>query len=447
VGGDQTNALAAIRSGNLADYFTNTAPLTAAAPIWFELKSLTGEVAMVSETGAYSETTCEPRLPGAFSFMPEAAIAIPFTESQRQVASGDMNGDGRMDLVYNERRSSAGGVNRVHVALAGAGGGYSLAAPSTSPADPAAGWENFQMLVADVDGDGRDDLAWNHRGTNNVVYVAMSSGDGTFEWREPQVHPNNGWAAYAVAAGDVNGDGKTDLLWSIRAADRMRVYAGIAQPDSTFTMVNEFTDRLGNHTGYGPPVIAKVDGNSTGDVVHNRVNADENVTVMQRIQPDGSFSTISHNHLLSGWSGYKTLVADIDGQNADDLVFVRSLADKLHIHRAINGGAGAFTRPAVQSMDANHLLLPFMGDVNDDGRADLILLQDQGVENKVWVGYGTTGGTFDFPAGAQTSPFTPGTGWPSFDRIFIGDVNGDGKDDIVWTNASASARIYVALAQ
>jgi hypothetical protein len=34
-----------------------------------------------------------------------------------------------------------------------------------------------------------------------------------------------------------------------------------------------------------------------------------------------------------------------------------------------------------------------------------------------------------------------------FDQIFVGDVSGDGKADIVWTNPSSDARIFVALAK
>jgi hypothetical protein len=38
-------------------------------------------------------------------------------------------------------------------------------------------------------------------------------------------------------------------------------------------------------------------------------------------------------------------------------------------------------------------------------------------------------------------------GWGPFDQVFVGDVNGDGKDDVVWTNPSSDTRIYVALSK
>ena len=61
------------------------------------------------------------------------------------------------------------------------------------------------------------------------------------------------------------------------------------------------------------------------------------------------------------------------------------------------------------------------------------------------VGFGTANGDFAFPAGSQVHPTVPGVGWQPYDQKFVGDVNGDGKADIVWTNASSDARIFVAL--
>lgn len=451
VGGDQANALNAIKSGRLADYFTDVAPLTSAAPIWFELKSLTGEVAMVSEAGTYTESTCVPQLPGTFDFEPEITIAVPFTAgTQRDVQRADVNGDGRLDLVYNELRSAAP-LNRVHVALGTAGGGFTLAAAATSPHAPTEGWANYDLLVLDVDGDGRDDLAWNHRGTNNVVYVAMSDGAGGFTFGARKVHVNNGWGNYHVTAGDLDGDGRGDLLWSSRTATLVRVYPGFALGDSSFTMTSNYTDRAGNWAPYAAPIISRVDGDAYGDLVFSNISSASNHTYVARFTPGGPLGTFAwavHSRAEGGWAGYQLLVGDIDGANSRDLVWVRSSASSVAIHRSMNSGSGTFASLLPhQAVAVEHAVRAHLGDVNNDGRADVVLVTGDAPGSRVRVGFGTGSGILSFATGPQDSPHVPGTGWASYDRIFVGDVNGDGKDDVVWTNASSDARIYVAVAK
>lgn len=458
VGGDQQNALNAIRSGQLADYFTDTAPLTSAAPLWFELKSLTGEVAQVSEPGEYTVTTCTPKLPGTFDYQAEQMLTIPFTAgTQRQVVPADVNGDGRMDLVYNERQS-APSLNRVHVAVAGGAGTYTLAAPATHTASPSQGWESFELLAADVDGDGRDDLVWNHRGTNNVVYAGMSHGDGSFTWRAEQVHEASGWSPYDVTTGDLNGDGRTDLLWNNRGSTTvMRTYFGLARDDSTFSMHPNFVDRSGNYTGYRPPLVGNFNGDPYGDIVLNAVGASYNNTYVARFTPTSdSTGTLSWASPLvrseSGWQDYQWVIGDVDGVNGTDLIWVNgSRQDTVWIHRALNTGSGTFTVPTDPKLQQVFMTgsgsLAYVADFNNDGRSDLLINRRSSSVNELIVGFGTAGGSFTFPAGLQEHQDTPTAGWATYDQVFVADVNSDGKADIIWTTPASDARVYVALAK
>jgi hypothetical protein len=459
VGGDQSNALKAIQSGQLSDYFTNTAPLTSAAPLWFELKTLTGQVAEVSEPGAYTRTTCTPKLPGTFDFRGAQSLAIDFTPgTERYTLQADVNGDRMMDLVFDELSTSPS-LNIVHVALANGDGSFSAQPPDTAAVSAPEGWENFTLLTLDMNGDGRADLVWNDLSdTNNVVYAATSNGNGSFAFRPRQDLPATGWNTYRVLAGDLNNDGRGDLIWTDLGynSSRIRTYFGMARADSSFAMHYQYVDQPGDYTGYETVATAQMDGVGGEDLVINDLNASGNQTHANIFTPTSDTTgTLTLRTLASytgnGWVPYITRFGNIDGKNGTDAVFVRSTyPGNLNgaIHRLLNNGDGTFTPQSYQTAALSaDPLMPYLADFNNDGRDDILLNHRSADTNQVLVGFGTSAGQFTFPSGIQEPSQTPTEGWAVYDVVFVGDVTGDGKADVVWTNPSSATLVYVAVSK
>src|SRR5438552_14993106 len=77
----------------------------------------------------------------------------------------------------------------------------------------AGSWLVFSVAAADVNGDGKADLLvanWSASASGARVGVLLGNGDGTFQ---PAVtYRSGGVTALSVAVADVNGDGKPDLL-------------------------------------------------------------------------------------------------------------------------------------------------------------------------------------------------------------------------------------------
>ncbi len=62
-------------------------------------------------------------------------------------------------------------MNRTWVSLSRGDGSYDFSADQSHP-DTGENWSQFRMYVADANGDGLDDIIWNHAAGENKIYVA-----------------------------------------------------------------------------------------------------------------------------------------------------------------------------------------------------------------------------------------------------------------------------------
>ena len=159
-----------------------------------------------------------------------APSKINVTCYPQQIAVGDFNGDGRLDLVVTSEplESSAGQIlPGVTTILLGKGDGTftSVATQYTVGVEPTS------IAVADFNGDGIADLAIGPFFPTGVTYplmILLGNGDGTFTAAAPIELPA---LPYSIAVGDFNGDGKTDMAV---ASGGVTVLLG--NGDGTFTV-------------------------------------------------------------------------------------------------------------------------------------------------------------------------------------------------------------------
>jgi hypothetical protein len=148
---------------------------------------------------------------GSVSFEPPVLYGTGgYTDTSVVIA--DLNGDGRPDLVVVNQCISAGDCSSGTVGiLLGKGDGTFQPAVTYN-----SGYFSRGVAVADVNGDGKKDLvvanscvAVNNC-SNGTIDVLLGNGDGTFA---PAVSYNSGTGqTLAVAIGDVNGDGRPDVV-------------------------------------------------------------------------------------------------------------------------------------------------------------------------------------------------------------------------------------------
>ncbi|MFK7848537.1 MAG: thiol-activated cytolysin family protein [Rhodothermales bacterium] len=455
LGGNAEATLAVIRSGNWADYFTDDAPLSSAAPLSYTFRNLgDGSIASVSETTEYEITTCEARAatPGTFDFRDVQSLSLPIS-TPAKVMMADVDGDMDQDLVWNHVSANA---NETVIGFSNGDGTFTLGTPFTHSAMPADGWSQYVVKTGDFNNDGMQDLAWSRVITTNTTYIGLSNGDGSYTEMPMFTREGSGWGTtYEFAVGNIDGKDGDDLIWNTRKGTN-RSYVSFSNGDGTYGVDNfeEVSNMWHDHpsngwTGNEAFAIGDFDGNGRDDLIWYTIGTNHHHVYFAESVSNTQGSVFNFRGLFdrgNGWADYDVVIGNIDGVAGVDLVWVASGRDSNPVHRDITtGGAPALVvgGNAQTVAEGEGPFLLRLLDVNGDGRKDL-LMNAMDTVNRSFLGLGKTDGSFDFGRISQDHPVFDD--WSQFE-ILVGDVDGDGRDDVVYNNADASNDVYVGLAK
>jgi hypothetical protein len=324
---------------------------------------------------------------------------LPVGNSPSWVTAADINGDGKIDLI-----SMPGiGNNNSIIIFTNDGLGDFLFASS-----PGVGSAPASVAAADVNGDGKLDLISANYG-DATLSVLTNDGQGEFVISGTYAVGNH---VYCVIAADVNGDGKLDLITANTADNTLSVLTN----DGLGGFVTSGTYTVGNHPF---SVIAiDINGDAKPDLVC--VNAlDNTITALTN---NGSGSFVASGTYSVGQNPNQVTAADINGDGKPDLITANYSDGTLTI--LTNDGNGGFGFSSTVQ-DVFGVRSVVAADVNGDGSMDLICVP--GLNNSVTVFTNNgTGGFF------QLTNF-PGPGSYPF-SVVTADVNGDGRPDVICAN-------------
>ncbi|MBK8599057.1 MAG: VCBS repeat-containing protein [Holophagales bacterium] len=304
---------------------------------------------------------------------------------------------------------------------------------------PRSGQWRHSFALADLDGDGRLDLAHGpaRKGARRPV-VFLGDGKGGFRRWDEAKYPAFPYDYGGIAAGDVDGDGRTDLALGVHM---LGVAVLLQKEPGVFSLSVEGLPLRGQGTGPAfssrAVALADADGDgkldllalSEGPLSPGAASGAQPVGVALFLGRGGAWQRTAEGPAPDTAFGSGLVSGDLNGDGVPDLLVATSVQGDRRILRLGNReGASSFLPVELTDLPERAFVLAAgFGDFDADGRLDLavstLVPGKEGLVSRVDV-------LLSRPSGFESRPVLSEPGRHPRGAVAAGDLNGDGRTDL-----------------
>ncbi len=357
--------------------------------------------------------------PGVVAFT--SGISLAAGIAVRSIGTGDLDGDGKPDIAVSSNSSLLAKVFRN---TSNSDLSFESSVSVSLPVN--GGWA---LKVADIDGDGKSDISIASATSSYILVLRnASSGPGNMLFA-PASQIYTGQGLYAIAADDLDGDGKLDLAVG---SDFNVVYA--LRNTSSIGAIS-FSLRTEFGVGQNPRGVFPSDFDGDGKI--DLVTANSNGSSVSFLRN----STISNGQIefesrfgmsmdLPAESPRGSSLVDLDLDGRLDVV-TANYSDNFTVFRNAGSAVGVTKFDRGIQFTAPVASRPFSvaaDDLDNDGRKDVVVGNDNSNDISIYLNMTATPGSIAFSAPVNF----PVGGRPEF--VAVADINNDDKPDLITIN-------------
>lgn len=393
------------------------------------------------------------------------------TSSDSVSSAGDVNGDGYGDVLVGQPgfHHFAG---RAFLYLGGPQGLTTPADWTTAGQAPGGRYGLPATSAGDINGDGYGDVvvgASGHDGHRGQLSLYLGSPAGlspTPAWTAAGTSPDGLFGAL-VAAGDINGDGRGDLVagapGEVYSSGAIYLYLGTSSAPWLVYAARILGEPGRGRMYLGPHAVGDVNGDSYGDVCvyvyHPGVGeGGSDLAQLYSGEAGGLSATPTWTSPPGSGTHYQpntcAVVGDVNGDSLGDVVVTDSGAEgrrgKIDLYYGAVAGLSSspgWTRVGGPTHYGWGGYLSRVGDLSGDGVADLL------VGIPTFSPWEEPGGLYLFQGDPLQLSHDPS--WVARVKVFVdgltsvaegvGDVNGDGYSDLVTSLDVSAGEVQIAL--